>query len=202
MDSSIKNLLQRVKDGDQAAAAELVDRYEPVVRREIRLWLRRYNTIAFSRLVDSTDICQSVLARFFVAASEGSVDVQSHEHLKNLLLIMSKHRFMHHVRSNRALRRDIYRTTSMPTGAMNQLPESSNREMPDDAVVENELLQMIRGRLTPEERELAERRARGESWADVVKEMGGTVDGRRVQLARAEARVAAEFGLGSKQSKG
>jgi hypothetical protein len=197
MESTFAALLHRVRLGEQAAAAELVQHYEPVVRREIRLWLRQCRALALTRVVDSTDICQSVLARFFVQASEDRLNIQNPEHLQNLLLIMARHRFLHHLRSNQAVRRDIRRAKPLLDSDLNELAEPSGRAAPGDMVVEQELLQMIRARLTPEERELADRRASGESWADVVAAMGGTPDARRIQLARAEARVAADFGLTS-----
>ena len=193
MESTFATLLDSVRDGDQAAAAELVKRYEPVVRREIRLWLRQWRTISLHRVVDSTDICQSVLARFFEAVSADRLNLDSPEHLQNLLVAMARNRFHQHVRSSRTLRRDARRNTAFPTA---DLPEPANRGGPADGFVEQELIDLIRGRLTPEERELADRRAAGESWADVTAAMGGTVDGRRMQLARAEARIASVLGLG------
>src|SRR5262249_31237363 len=50
--------LRRVRAGERAAAAELVRRYEPQIRLEVRLRLRDRR---LRRLFDSTDICQSVL---------------------------------------------------------------------------------------------------------------------------------------------
>ena len=58
-----------------------------------------------------------------------------------------------------------------------------------------EILQAFRDRLDAEERQLADLRALGRSWADIAAEMGGSPDGRRVQLNRAVARVSQELGL-------
>ena len=58
-----------------------------------------------------------------------------------------------------------------------------------------DLLEALRGRLTPEERELADRRGAGQGWAEIAAALGGTVDGRRMQLKRAIDRVAPELGL-------
>jgi hypothetical protein len=57
------------------------------------------------------------------------------------------------------------------------------------------LLAAFRQRLSEEERQLAERRARRESWAGIVAALGGTVDGRRKQLTRAIDRVVRELGI-------
>ena len=58
-----------------------------------------------------------------------------------------------------------------------------------------ELLHEVQRRLSEEERELAHRRAQGQTWDEIAAEMGGTPDGRRVQLARALDRVSQELGL-------
>jgi hypothetical protein len=50
-------------------------------------------------------------------------------------------------------------------------------------------------RLTPEERELAHRRGAGQGWAEIAAALGGTADGRRIQLRRAIDRVAPALGL-------
>jgi RNA polymerase sigma-70 factor (ECF subfamily) len=47
--------LRRIRQGDEQAAVELVRRYEPLIRREVRLGIsdRRLN-----RAFDSIDVCQ------------------------------------------------------------------------------------------------------------------------------------------------
>src|SRR5262249_31129664 len=63
---SFGDFLRRLRAGDEQAAVELVQRYERVIRREARL---RLTDPRLGRLVDSVDICQSVLASFFVRAA-------------------------------------------------------------------------------------------------------------------------------------
>jgi hypothetical protein len=192
MEESFWELMDRVRRGDEAATADLVRRFEPEVRREVRTWLRRQRLSALNRILDSADICQSVLARFFARYAEGRLELCSPEHLRNLLLFMARNSFLQHVRSNQAVRRDRRRTVAL---AHQDPPEPPGRASPADVAVEHELLELIRSRLTPEERELAERRAQGQSWSDIVASMGGTVAGRRMQLCRAEARIVREFAL-------
>ena len=59
------DLITRVRGGDSAAAAELVRRYEPAIRRVVRL---RLTDQRLRRAFDSMDVCQSVLGSFFGAA--------------------------------------------------------------------------------------------------------------------------------------
>jgi hypothetical protein len=55
--------VRRIRAGDQQAAVEMVRRYEPLIRLEIRLHLEDRR---LCRLFDSMDVCQSVLKSFFV----------------------------------------------------------------------------------------------------------------------------------------
>ena len=68
----IAELIGRVRDGDARAAEELVRRYEPLIRREVRF---RLHDSRLRRVFDSMDVCQPVLASFFLisAASIGMV---------------------------------------------------------------------------------------------------------------------------------
>ena len=64
-EESPSELIRQVRNGDEAAAVELVRRYEPVIRRQIRVWLRMQDP-RLRRVFDSMDVCQSVMASFFV----------------------------------------------------------------------------------------------------------------------------------------
>jgi hypothetical protein len=68
---SFRDLIDRIRPRDEQAAAELVWLYEPTIRMAIRL---RLSDPALRRLLDSMDICQSVLANFFVRAAAGQFE--------------------------------------------------------------------------------------------------------------------------------
>ena len=63
--------IRRIRAGDEQGR-ELVERYEPVIRREVKMRLRDPRLY---RRLDWTDICQSVLASFFVRAASGQYDL-------------------------------------------------------------------------------------------------------------------------------
>ena len=69
---SFTDLIQRVRAGDEKAATELVRRYEPAIRVAVRV---RLTDPGLRRFLDSMDICQSVLANFFVRAAAGQFDL-------------------------------------------------------------------------------------------------------------------------------
>jgi RNA polymerase sigma-70 factor (ECF subfamily) len=182
-------LLRRVRRGDPDAAEELWRRFEPLLRREARLRLRDPR---LRRRFDESDVCQSVMASFFVRAAAGQFELDSPEQLQHLLLRMGRNKLATHARRHEAECRDVRRAEHLPE---NHAEPASPDPSPSQTVAWREVLQQFRDRLDPEERQLADLRAQGVAWADIVAQLGGTPDGRRVQLNRAIARVSAALGL-------
>jgi RNA polymerase sigma-70 factor (ECF subfamily) len=185
------DFIRRIRLGDERAAEELIRRYEPEIRLEIRTMLRLRDP-RLRRVFDSMDICQSVMLSFFVRAAVGDFDLDEPSQLIRLLVGMARNRLADHVRFHQRHRRDVRRTGG-------DGPEQATipwaGETPSEVVSRRELLAMFRERLSGEERTVAEFRSQGHDWADVARELGGTPDGRRKQLARAVARVGQELGL-------
>jgi RNA polymerase sigma factor (sigma-70 family) len=188
-DPSFDDLIRRVRARDEQAAAELVRRYEPAIRVAVRV---RLSDPALRRSFDSMDICQSVLANFFVRAAAGQFDLDRPERLLNLLVVMARNRLSIQVRRQRAARRDYRRV---------------NRDEPDEGewadsqphasrvVAGQELLREFRDRLSEQERRLADLRALGRTWAEIAAEVGGRPDALRIGFSRAVDRVVAELRL-------
>jgi RNA polymerase sigma-70 factor (ECF subfamily) len=188
---ALGDLIARVRTGDAQAAAELVRRYEPVIRSRIRVWLRMQDR-RLRRVFDSMDICQSVLASFFVRAAAGQYDLDQPEQLVGLLVRMAQHKLAHQVSKQQAQRRDIRRVGEAD---LREVDAAASGASPSDLVAGQELLQEFRKRLSEDERRIADLKAHGHDWAAIAAELGGTPDGRRMQLARALDRVAGELGL-------
>lgn len=184
-------LLKRIRSGDPEAAAELVRRYEPLIRARVRVWLRLH----YPRLVgelESADICQSVLRSFFVRAAGGQFDLDDPSRLAGLLVRMARHKLLDEVRHRGALRRDVTRRRPVPGG---RAELASREHEPPRLLMGRELLEQVRRRLRAEERSAADLRGEGRSWAEVADALGGTADGRRKQLTRALDRIARELGI-------
>jgi RNA polymerase sigma factor (sigma-70 family) len=185
-DSSFDELIRRVGSGDEQAATRLVRDFEPVVRRVVRARLRG----ARARCeFDSMDICQSVLAIFFVRVAAGQYDLKEPDDLIKLLLTMTRNKVAEKMRRQHRLRRDSRRTL----GGVEELALASQDPTPSSVVAGKELLEQVRQRLSEEERQLVELRGQGLSWEEVAASQGGTAGARRNQLARALDRVAAEL---------
>src|SRR4051812_44768072 len=91
-----QDLIRRIRAGDEAAAAALVRTYEPAIRREARV---RLSDSRLRRLFDSMDICQSVLASFFVRAALGQYELEQPEQLLRLLVDMSRKKLVDRARA-------------------------------------------------------------------------------------------------------
>jgi RNA polymerase sigma factor (sigma-70 family) len=181
---SFAEFIRRIRAGDNQAARELVERYEPVIRREVRLRLRDQR---LASRFDWTDVCQSVMASFFVRAAAGRYELEQPDHLLRLLVVMTRNKVTKQVRRNSADRRDYRRLEPRdPAYLDGRLAEVPN---PSRLIAGRELLEELRRRLSEEERRLADLRADGCEWAEIAAELGGTPQARRKQLARALDRV-------------
>jgi RNA polymerase sigma-70 factor (ECF subfamily) len=192
-DSIFADLVRRLRGGDPRAAEELVREYEPAIRLEVHCRLRDPR---LRRVFDSMDVCQSVLASFFVRAAAGEYDLGRPQQLRKLLVGMARKKLLFQVRKQRAQCRDVRRLEPIARddGAAVAADPSPSRQCEAQ-----DLLHSLRQRLTPQERQLAELRAQGREWPDIADQLGGTPGGRRKQLTRAIDRVARELGLDEKE---
>jgi RNA polymerase sigma-70 factor (ECF subfamily) len=183
------DFIRRIRAGDEQAAVELVRKYEPLIRREVRLHL---DDPQLQVLFDSMDICQSVLASFFVRAAAGQYDLERPEQLFKLLVTMTRNKLASAARGAHRQRRD-HRRAAGQTDELDQFADA--RPSPSELVAGRELLDRFRQGLSEEERQLTDLRGEGLSWADIAARLGGTAQARRMQLARAVERVAEQLGL-------
>jgi RNA polymerase sigma-70 factor (ECF subfamily) len=188
-DNSFNDFIRRIRAGDAEAARQLIKQYEPVVRLEVRM---RLGDPRLGRVLDSMDICQSVMASFFVRAAGGQYDLHQPQDLVKLLVVMARNKVAFQARKQRAQRRDVRRTEAVSAEAFEAAAAGPS---PSQVVAGKELLEQFRLRLTAEERQIADRRALGKEWAEIATELGGTAQGRRKQLERAIARVSQQLGL-------
>ncbi len=187
-DDSFRDLLRRVRARDEQAAAELVRRYEPAIRLAVRV---RLSDPGLRRLFDSLDICQSVLANFFVRAASGQFELDRAEQLVNLLVTMARNRLVNEALKQKAARRDQRRIDRGADAADLAAPVPS----PSQVVANQELLQEVRRRLSDQERFVADQRALGRAWAEIAAQTGESPDALRMRFTRALDRVAHELGL-------
>ncbi len=183
-------LIGRVRGGDAEAAARLVREYEPEIRRSIRVRLR---SSAMRKVLDSMDICQSVMANFFVRAGAGQFDIEEPGQLLRLLVTMARNKLLDLARHHNAARRDQRKVTGGSAAHLEVV--AAVQETPSQIVAGRELIQEVRSRLSEEERYLAEQRANGRDWNELAAELSTTPGALCKKLSRAVDRVARELGL-------
>jgi RNA polymerase sigma-70 factor (ECF subfamily) len=182
--TTFASFIRRIREGDEEAARELVERYEPVIRREVRMRMR--DPRLYSRF-DWTDICQSVMVSFFSRAALGQYDLEQPDQLPRLLVAMTRHKLAKQVRRHGAERRDYRRLEGADPAYL--AGQAAAGASPSRLVAGRELLAEFRRRLSDEERLLADLRGQGCEWAEIAAKLGGTPQARRKQLARAIDRV-------------
>jgi RNA polymerase sigma-70 factor (ECF subfamily) len=187
-EETFAELMQRVRTGDQDAATTLVQRYEPAIRRAMRF---RLSGSKMGAVLDSVDICQSVMASFFIRAASGQYELDTPEQLQKLLAKMAKNKLNFQIRKQYAQCRDQRREQSAADDQF--LPGTS--VTPSRQVSARELLEQVHKRLSPEERELVEMRNDGVEWDVIAARVEGRPGALRKKLGRALDRVAQELGI-------
>jgi RNA polymerase sigma-70 factor (ECF subfamily) len=187
-ETPVQTLLNLVRSGDQHAAAELVRRFEPALRRTIRSRLRDRQ---LRRLLDSTDICQAVLFEFFGRVTSGEYAPNTAEDILKLLAVMARNHLINQALHQQAERRDHRRV--MP-GPVEKWQVRDRGSSPSQHVAAQELAQKARELLTPQEQQLLELREQGDEWTEIALRVGKTPEALRKHLGRALARVAQILG--------
>lgn len=186
---AFQEMIGRVRAGDDHAAAELVQRYEPLVRREVRLHLE---DARLRRMFDSMDVVQSVLASFFIRTVAGEYDLESPEQLARLLVRMARNKLASAARQQYRQRRDMRRTQ---VGQDVWQTLATTEQAASDLYANQEILEALRQQLTSEEHRIADLRSDGRSWDEVAMALGGKPQARRMQLVRGIERAAKKLGL-------
>jgi len=184
------DFIRRVRAGDECAAEELVSKFEPIVRRELRL------TMTDRKLrssIDSVDICQSIWSSFFLRTAAGQYDLDTPAHLIRLLMSMAKNKLASQARRMNRQKRDVGRTET--PGRSIEVVSDRLQDTPSAIVSGRELLALMETQLSAEERQVVGLRREGLTWEEVALRMGGTAQARRMQMDRAADRVAQQIGI-------
>jgi RNA polymerase sigma-70 factor (ECF subfamily) len=190
-EQAFRELIQRVRAGDQQAATDLVRQYENEIRRAVRV---RLTDPSLCRVLDSMDVCQSVMANFFVRVGAGQFELERPDQLLKLLVKMARNRLLDQARRQHSHRRDSRRIDAGGSSQLEAVADAGSAT-PSQILSEKELAEALRHHLDDDERYLAEQRALGRDWPDIAKELNGSAEALRKKLSRALDRAAREIGL-------
>src|SRR4051794_40985300 len=182
--STFARLLERVRGADSDAAFELVRKYESAIRVAVRT---RLSDPKLRRQFDSMDVCQSVLASFFLRAAAGQYDLRDPAQLVALLTKMAHNKLAMRARHEYRQRRDVRRNVQLGDARPELAADSAG---PTQQASGRDLVNQALGLMDAQVREMAECRARGLEWSEIASQFGGTADARRKQFQRAVDRIA------------
>lgn len=187
-DPGFGDFVRRIRAGDHRAAEELVKRFEPLIRREVRL---RIGANQIKRAFDSLDVSQSVLANFFKRAATGQFELHHPDQLAGLLVTMARNKLASRVRSEQRQIRDIRRLSTEPAA----LDLAVDRQLPpSELVARKEILERLSALLSDEELEILDLRNQGLGWNEVAARLGGSGQARRMQISRGMERLTRQLG--------
>jgi RNA polymerase sigma-70 factor (ECF subfamily) len=187
--NTFADFIRRIRAGDARAAEDLVRRYEPLIRREVRLNLEDRR---LGRVFDSMDVCQSVLKSFFIRTAAGQYDLDDPAQLVRLLVAMVRNKLASAARREHRQKRDQRRATANEEALAGIVAAGPT---PSRMIEGCDLVAQVRARMSEEERRLADLRGQDLTWEEIALRLGGAAQARRVQFSRALDRVAQELNI-------
>ncbi len=186
---SFEVLIARVRQGDPRAAEELIQQYE----RDLRVIARvRLTDPRLRRTMDSMDICQSILANFFVRVAAGQFELETPEQLMKLLATMVRNKVTDHARRSR---RDCRDTRRDCVESIEEFPVASIEATPSQIVARRELVEALHQQLNDEQRTIARKRADGYGWQEIAGQLGRSAEAVRKGYSRAVDRAVMAIGI-------
>lgn len=157
------NLLARVRGGDEAAAAELVQRYERAVLRSVRSRLGK----SMRSAMDSMDVMQSVHRSLLTGVKNERFQFASPQQLIGLAMVMVQRKVARHWRKLKQLPTAL----GEPAQAHATLPLEtlpSHESPPAETVAANDLLDQLLGQLGDFDQQLVRLKLQGHTSAETA----------------------------------
>ena len=191
-DSDLSEFLQRIQSGDETAARELLQRYEPEVRLVVRRQLPRLLRSRF----DSLDFLQSVWGSFFRRLKLGPTEFEDSRHLVAFLARAAKNKVIDEYRRAASQKHDMHREE--PIWYENQGPRelAGDLDTPSEVAQAHEAFGRLRDLLPEERHTILDLKAEGLSSRDIGERLG--ISERTVQrvLEELRRRMEAEWETG------
>lgn len=189
-DLSFAELMSRVRAGDEASTNEIMQRYGTEVRRIARVRLRHGK---LRRVLESSDILQSVMGSFFRRADHGEYEdrLSTPDELLKLLATMVRFKVIDQVRRASSDRRGgKFDVVELIDSAIAPSEDLS----PDQRLIQTELIELVKDVMSPEEWELWRlRHGDNLEWVEIAQKCGGSAESNRKKLERLQERLRVKF---------
>src|SRR5262249_49789864 len=157
-----QELLVRVQQGDQAAAAEVFDLYK---RRLLALARSQLDT-GIRRKIDAEDVVQSVFRSYFQRQQEGSVTVKDWDHLWSLLAMITVRKCtnarVHFTRKKRSANLEVT-VEGGGDEALSSWQALAREPTPEEAAMLADLIQRLVGSLPERDRRIVQLSLEGQT---------------------------------------
>jgi RNA polymerase sigma-70 factor (ECF subfamily) len=184
--SDIPAFLARIQAGDEAAARELLCRYEAEVRLVVRRQLPRLLRSRF----DSLDFLQSVWGSFFRRVRSGPTEFEDSRHLVAFLARAAKNKVIDEYRRAASRKQDMHREEPLWTDGARPREVAADIDTPSEVAQAREAFSRLRALLPAERQSILELKAEGLSSRDIGERLG--ISERTVQRVLEELRRRAE----------
>src|SRR5688500_2114745 len=161
---SLDELLDKLNDGDPAAAERAFVAYEPYLRKVVR----RLLPAAMRPKFDSADVVQSVCGDVLTAFRNGGMRFASVAQLRAFLVRATRNRFIDRVRQNQTAVRREQRLGDTQPGA---LPRSA-QPRPSESAAAAELWDRLLALCPPEHHRVLAMRRAGASAGEIAAHVG------------------------------
>jgi RNA polymerase sigma factor (sigma-70 family) len=184
--SDIPAFLARIQAGDEAAARELLARYEA----EVRLVVRRQLPKLLRSRFDSLDFLQSVWGSFFQRVRTGPAEFEDSRHLVAFLARAAKNKVIDEYRRAASRKQDMHREEPLwvDGGRARELP--ADIDSPSEVAQAREVYGKLRALVPEERRKIIDLKAEGLSSRDIGEQLG--ISERTVQRVLEDLRRRAE----------
>jgi RNA polymerase sigma factor (sigma-70 family) len=163
------DLMERVRAGDELAAAAVVQRF---TRRLIELARSRLDPL-LRRKIDPEDVLQSVYRSFFHHHAQGQYQLESWDGLWGMLVVMTLRRCGYHRAYFRAACRDVQREASPAADGSEDSAELLGRDpSSEEAALLAETVERLMQGLTPREQEILDLALQSCSSAEISARVG------------------------------
>jgi RNA polymerase sigma-70 factor (ECF subfamily) len=181
-ESELADFLKRIQEGDETAARELLQRFEPEVRLVVRRQLPRLLRSRF----DSLDFLQSVWGSFFRRMRDAPTDFEDSRHLVAFLARAAKNKVIDEYRRAASLKNDMHREEPLWGDGRRPKEVAAPIDSPSEVAQAHEVLDRLHALLPEERRTMLELKAQGLSSKDIGERLG--VSERTVQRVLEELR--------------